>query len=170
MLALFILFAVFGGVIILLVVFFSSTFGGLDFSTRKSVLRQIKTIIAPYNNRHLKIYDLGSAWGRAAIYLARALPACEIFGIDDSRFRVAISRLRGTLVPNVHFVRQDLFTTNLSHAGIVFVYLPQELMADLENKCQNELPSGSLVITNRVSFPSWQAEKKLGQLYVYVKK
>ena len=144
-----------------------SFFGGLDFTTRPLVVSEVVKII---KQRHLesgRFYDLGSARGNFAIKIAKALPNLQVYGIDDNWFRIGFAKARGIFLKNLNFTIQDIFKANVSLANILYIYLPQELMPNLQSKLQKELKNGAIVITNRVSFPSWQPIEKVNQLFIY---
>lgn len=148
--------------ILLIVLLFSFSFflvdgifGGLDFTTGEVVAEQVTGII---KERHLEkgfFYDLGSCRGGFAIKIAKTFPQLCVYGIDDSRFRNLLARLRSTFLKNLRFDKENIFSTNVSQADIVYLYLPQELMPDLQTKLQKELKPGALIISYSVSFPNW---------------
>jgi hypothetical protein len=76
---------------------------------------------------------------------------------------------RSLFSANVNFKTGNIFSADVSSADIVYLYLPQELMANLEIKLQKELKPGSLIISNSVSFRNWQPSFKQDKLFIYVK-
>lgn len=155
-----------------------SIFGGLDFASGSSVASKVIEVV---KERHLEtgnFYDLGSARGGFAVKIAQALPKMHIIGIDDSRFRVLLSKARAVFFKNLKFKKENIFTTDVSSANIIYLYLPQELMPELQTKLQKELKPGALVISTSVSFPSWQPIQvydldqkglKVPKLFIYAK-
>ena len=151
-------------------------FGGMDFITKQAAINQIVQII---RERHLgngKFYDLGSARGKFAAKIGKTLPGLQVYGVDDNGFRVLCAKVRSVFFKNVNFRKENIFKTVVSSADIIYLYLPQELMPDLQTKLQKELKSGALVITTSVSFPSWQPmqiydlkqeELKVPKLFLY---
>jgi len=130
--------------------------GGLDFTSNRLTVEKVMDII---KRRHLEngnFYDLGSARGAFAAKIAKGLPGFRVYGIDDSRLRIFCSKARSIFLHNLKFIKQDIFTANISDADVVYLYLPQKLMPALQVKLQKELKRGSLVISTSVSFPSWQ--------------
>lgn len=146
---------------------FDSTFGGLDFTTSPSVRAVLVNIIKLRNLQKGIFYDLGSAKGEFATKLAKVLPGLKITGVDNNMFRVLFSRLRGIFLKNLIFKKGNIFQANFSSADITYIYLPQELMPNLEIKLQKELKPGALVISNSVSFPSWQPIQRIDKLFIY---
>lgn len=162
-------FLFFVGICFLSAYLFDSAFGGLDFVSNRAARVVAVNIIKQRNLASGIFYDLGSARGKLAAGLAKDLPELNIIGIDNSRLRTLVAKSRSKFLKNLHFRKENLFQTNVSAADIVYVYLPQELMPDLEVKLQKELKPGSIVITNRVSFPSWKETEKNQQLFIYAK-
>lgn len=146
-----------------------ATFGGLDFRTEQGTIDEVIKLIKLKGLENSNFYDLGSCRGGLAISISKALPKIKVIGIDNSRFRVLLSNTKAIFLKNLTFKKENIFNSDISAANIIFLYLPQELMSALETKLQKELKHGGLVISNRVSFPTWQADEKVNQLSIYVK-
>ena len=147
------------GLTLYLVILGNSVFGGLDFASDERVVAIVTKIIHAYGKPRAVLYDLGSARGSFATAVAKKFPLLKIFGVDDSWFRTSYAQAQSLFVTNAHFLNQDIFNTNISQADILYIYLPQELMLKLEEKLKSELKPGSVIITNKVQLPSWQATK-----------
>ena len=163
-----------GGLIFL----FDAAFGGLDFASSQMAADAVAKIIRDRYLEKENFYDLGSCRGKFAIKLAKILPGLQIIGIDNSPLRVFSSKLKSIFLKNITFAYGNIFHTDVSLANIVYLYLPQELMPDLQAKLQKELKRGALVISNSVSFPNWQASSIVNlpndtsitkKLFIYVK-
>jgi len=153
----------------ILVFLADSAFGEPDFITSRETINQVVGII---KQRHLErgnFYDFGSARGHFASQIAKVLPNLRVMGIDNNSFRLLVSDARTIFLKNVKLKKENIFKTNISTADILYIYLPNELMADLEAKLQKELKLGALVITNKVSFPNWHPMEKINELYLYAK-
>mgnify|MGYP003394819473 CR=1 FL=1 len=144
-----------------------SFFGGLDFSSSGDEIQEVIKIVNDRKLSHGRFYDLGSARGNFAVKVARVFPQLRVWGIDDNGYRTAIARVRSAFLKNIAFVKEDIFSTDVSDADVVYLYLPQELMPKLQVKLQNELKHGAIVITNKVSFFGWQPNIKLSSLFIY---
>jgi hypothetical protein len=148
-------------VLLLIVVFLAiynldSLLGGLDFTTKNATISKIVEIIK-YNRLEKGLfYDLGSCRGAFAIRLSKELPNLQIHGMDDNLFRVVFAKARSIFKKNLVFKKGNIFQEDLSSADIIYLYLPQDMMADLQDKMQRELKPNALVITNKISFPSWE--------------
>src|SRR5687768_6400807 len=76
------------------------------------------------------VYDLGSGDGRIPITAARVYGAKAVgIDIDPERIREANENVKAaasadrTILSRVQFLNQDLFTTNISEASVVTLYL-----------------------------------------------
>ena len=158
---------------------FDSFFGKEDFSTSRLVVEQVIKIIQHRHLENARLYDLGSCRGNFAVKIARVFPEMKIVGIDDSWLRTLLAKTRGFFLKNVSFTKADIFSSDISSAEIIFIYLPQEIMPDLQTKLKKELKFGTLIIANRVTFPDWQPVEtytigetderrgSLGKIFVY---
>ena len=59
----------------------------------------------------------------------------------------------------VTFVEGDLFTTNISPATVVTLYLSESLNLDLEPKLRNELRKGSRIVSHQFRMGRWQPDE-----------
>jgi predicted RNA methylase len=96
------------------------------------------------------IYDLGSGDGRIPITAAKVYGARGIgIDIDPQRIREAGENLRTAGVGDrVTFLNQDLFTTNISEATVVTLYLLPSLNLKLIPKLNKELKPGTRVVSH----------------------
>lgn len=142
-------------------------FGGQDFKTSRETINRVIDLL---KQRHLEsgnFYDLGSGGGELALKIGKAFPQLQITGIDDSSFRILLSNVRSVFKKNVNFKKANIFKTNTATADIIYLYLPNDVLPELEKKLQKELKPGALVITNKVSFPKWQSIEKVNELFIY---
>jgi len=96
------------------------------------------------------IYDLGSGDGRIPITAAKVYGARGV-GIDIQKSQVdsAIANAKAAGVSDkVRFLNQDLFTTNISEATVVTLYLLPELNLKLLPKLNAELKPGTRVLSH----------------------
>lgn len=105
------------------------------------------------------VMDLGSGWGTLLIPLAKRFPNHRFIGIELSALPFRISRLRARNLHNLTFVQQDFFSTNLSEANLIFVFLLHSTMAKLTTKIQTEMPTGGTIIANRFPMKNIEADK-----------
>jgi predicted RNA methylase len=101
------------------------------------------------------VYDLGSGDGRIPITAARVYGARAVgIDIDPERIRDANENLKSaaasdrTILQRVQFLNQDLFTTNISEATVVTLYLLPSLNLKLIPKLNKELKPGTRVVSH----------------------
>ena len=96
------------------------------------------------------IYDLGSGDGRIPITAARTYKARGVgIDIDPQRIREATENLKQAGVGDkVRFLNQDLFTTDISQATVVTLYLLPSLNLKVLPKLNKELKPGTRVVSH----------------------
>jgi SAM-dependent methyltransferase len=107
------------------------------------------------------VYDLGSGDGRIVVIAAQKFGARGV-GIELDPKLVALSRelaAESVVGDRVTFVEGDLFTTNISPATVVTLYLSESLNLDLEPKLRNELRKGSRIVSHQFRMGRWQPDE-----------
>ena len=101
------------------------------------------------------VYDLGSGDGRIPITAAKVYGAKAVgIDIDPERIRDANENLKlstasdRTILSRVKFLNQDLFTTDISEATVVTLYLLPSLNIKLIPKLNKELKPGTRVVSH----------------------
>jgi len=96
------------------------------------------------------IYDLGSGDGRIPITAAKTYGARAVgIDIDPQRIREANESLKAAGVGDrVKFLNQDLFTTDISEATVVTLYLLPSLNLKLLPKLNKELKPGTRIVSH----------------------
>ena len=101
------------------------------------------------------VYDLGSGDGRIPITAAKTYGARAVgIDIDPERIREANENLKTaaaadrTILSRVRFLNQDLFTTDISEATVVTLYLLPSLNIKLIPKLNKELKPGTRVVSH----------------------
>ena len=96
------------------------------------------------------IYDLGSGDGRIPITAARTYKARGVgIDIDPQRIREATENLKAAGVGDrVRFLNQYLFTTDISEASVVTLYLLPSLNLKVLPKLNKELKPGTRVVSH----------------------
>lgn len=107
------------------------------------------------------IYDLGSGDGRIPITAAKVYGARAI-GIDIDPVRVseanAAAKAAG-VTDKVKFLNQDLFTTDISEASVVTLYLLPALNVKLIPKLMKELRPGTRIVSHAFDMGDWKPEQ-----------
>ena len=96
------------------------------------------------------IYDLGSGDGRIPVTAAKTYGARGIgIDIDPQRIREANANAQKEMVTDkVRFMNQDLFTTDISEATVVTLYLLPSLNLKLLPKLNRELKPGTRIVSH----------------------
>jgi predicted O-methyltransferase YrrM len=96
------------------------------------------------------VYDLGSGDGRIPITAARTYGARGVgIDIDPQRIKEATENLKTSgMGDKVRFLNQDLFTTNISEATVVTLYLLPSLNLKVLPKLNSELKAGTRVVSH----------------------
>ena len=96
------------------------------------------------------VYDLGSGDGRIPITAAKTYGARGVgIDIDPQRIKEAQENLKNAGVGDrVKFLNQDLFTTDISEATVVTLYLLPSLNLKLLPKLNKELNPGTRIVSH----------------------
>jgi predicted RNA methylase len=107
------------------------------------------------------VYDLGSGDGRIPITAARTYGARGVgIDIDPQRIKEATENLKTSgMGDKVRFLNQDLFTTNISEATVVTLYLLPSLNLKLMPKLKALKPGTRIVSHSFDMGTEWVAEK-----------
>jgi len=110
------------------------------------------------------VYDLGSGDGRIVITAAKQYGAR---GVGIEMDPALIKRARETaaaagVADRVRFVTADLFTTDISRATVVTLYLLQSINERLRPKLVRELKPGARIVSHVFNMgPEWPPEKTI---------
>src|ERR671922_672867 len=109
------------------------------------------------------IYDLGSGDGRIPITAAKTYGARGIgIDIDPQRIKEATENLKAAGVGDrVRFLNADLFTTDISQATVVTLYLLPSLNLKLMPKLNKELKPGTRIVSHAFDMGDWKPEQTL---------
>jgi tRNA G37 N-methylase Trm5 len=108
------------------------------------------------------VYDLGSGDGRIVITAATKYGARGVgIEIDPALVKKATDNAAAAGVSDrVRFLTQDVFTSDISEATVVTMYLLQSLNERLRPKLVRELKPGTRVVSHVFNMgPEWPPEK-----------
>jgi cyclopropane fatty-acyl-phospholipid synthase-like methyltransferase len=114
------------------------------------------------------VFDLGSGDGRIAIAAVRDFNAQRSTGIDidPQRIKEATANLAEAekkmpgISSRVRFLNQDLFTTDISEATVVTLYLLPSLNVKLMPKLKSELKPGTRIVSHSFDMMGqWEPER-----------
>jgi hypothetical protein len=108
-----------------------------------------------------KIYELGSGWGTLAFPIAFHFSQTPVIAIENSPLPFLFSKSRFFLESpkNLKILKQNFFTLSLNDAALIICYLYPKGMQKLKIKFENELKSGTWVISNTFAIPGWKPVK-----------
>jgi 16S rRNA A1518/A1519 N6-dimethyltransferase RsmA/KsgA/DIM1 with predicted DNA glycosylase/AP lyase activity len=118
--------------------------------------KQIKAILSQIDpNSSGLILELGSGWGTLAIALARRFKNYQVIGYESSPIPYLVSKLLNGFYrwPNLRFKRQNFFKVPLNDASVIVCYLYRGAMGKLKQKFDQELRTGTRIISNTFSLP-----------------
>ncbi|MCU0256818.1 MAG: class I SAM-dependent methyltransferase [Vicinamibacterales bacterium] len=110
------------------------------------------------------VYDLGCGDGRIVVTAAQKLGARGVgIDIDPERIEEATANAaKAGVSDRVKFLLADLFTSDISEATVVTLYLLPSLNEKLMPKLMKELKPGTRVVSHAFGMPdSWPPEQKL---------
>lgn len=109
------------------------------------------------------VYDLGSGDGRIVIIAAQKYGARGV-GVELDPRLVEISRevaREGEVADRATFIEADLFTTDISAATVVTLYLSRNLNIQLEPKLKRELRPGARIVSHQFPIGNWMPSETL---------
>ncbi len=109
------------------------------------------------------LYDLGSGDGRIPVTAAKRFSVRAVgIDIDPQRIAEANENAKKEGVTNlVTFKNTDLFTTDISEATVVTLYLLPRLNVKLRPKLFAELKNGTRIVSHAFDMGDWAPEKHL---------
>jgi ribosomal protein L11 methylase PrmA len=109
------------------------------------------------------VYDLGSGDGRIPVTAAKKYGARAVgIDIDPQRVKEANANAESAGVTDkVKFLNQDLFTTDISEATVVTLYLLPSLNVKLMPKLKAELKPGTRIVSHAFDMGDWKPEQTL---------
>ncbi len=108
------------------------------------------------------VYDLGCGDGRIVITAAKVFGARGV-GVDIDPIRIKESNenaRKAGVTDRVKFIEGDLFTTNLTEATVVTLYLTPELNIQVQPKLFRELKPGTRIVSHDFDMGGWRPDNK----------
>jgi SAM-dependent methyltransferase len=109
------------------------------------------------------VYDLGSGDGRIVVLAAQKYGAHAV-GVELDHQLIEISRTvarEGEVADRATFVEGDLFTTDLSKATIVTLWLSTSVNLRLEAKLKRELKPGTRIVSRQFPIGAWPPDQTI---------
>jgi trans-aconitate methyltransferase len=109
------------------------------------------------------VYDLGSGDGRIVMLAAQKYGARGV-GVEIDHELVEMSRQiarDGDVESKVTFLENDFFTTDISSATVVMLYLSESVNRRLEPKLRAELLPGTRIVSHQFPIGDWRPTRTL---------
>jgi len=106
-----------------------------------------------------KFIDLGAGIGSIIAPLSKHLPALRLTGIENAPAVWAIGYLRTLGTKNCRWRWGNIWEENLSAYTVAYAFLSPAPMAALWTKIKQEMPPGSLFISNSFPVPGVEAAR-----------
>lgn len=123
------------------------------WQTPEDITRRICTLAKV--GKKTKIYDLGCGTGHAVIIAAKEFGATCV-GIEIDTFRYLIAKFlvqHAGVSKKVSLVRGNFFTTDMSDADVLFIYLVPNALKRLAKKLTKELKPGTILVSYTYPIP-----------------
>ena len=117
------------------------------------------------------VYDLGSGDGRVVIAAVRDFGARRAVGIEADSRLVQESREQADqagVADRVQFIQGALFTTDISPASVVVLYLGHGANLELRAQLVRSLKPGARVVSHQFNMGEWTPDKVLDVRTVYL--
>ena len=159
-------------ILVLLGTFAYAGFHGAPwFPTRKKDVTRFLTLADIKFGQ--KMYDLGCGDGR--LICAAAKVGADAYGLELSLFPFILANIRRYFNKDKERIKisyQNIWNTNLRDADVIYVWLMPGVMTRLQKKFENELKSGTKIVTYCWPIKEWRPikiDKVLGSpnLYLY---
>ena len=131
------------------------------YLTNKKTAEELLRLIP--SDRPFAFIDLGCGTGGLLLSLAARRPQGRFVGVESAPLPYLVARLRlmGANAPNVTLRLADLWKLDLSAFDMVYAFLSSDPMAKLFAKARDEMPRGSLFISNSFTPPEFPPDRTL---------
>ncbi|HOO51148.1 MAG TPA: class I SAM-dependent methyltransferase [Alphaproteobacteria bacterium] len=137
---------------------------------REEILKEI--ISVAHEKTALKIVDPGSGSGELVRMIARNMPHATVIGMELSPIPFWQSKIKSMLFgpKNALFKMDDFFKFDYSDVDIVVTFLPEPVLHKLADTIKDQLPTGSVVISNAFELPQGWSEYKRSMVQPVLKR
>lgn len=108
------------------------------------------------------VYDMGCGDGRVLAELARMNPGAKFIGIEVQWWPYVLAKWRARNITNLTIERIDFWKRNIADATHVFCYLFQPILIRMQQKFEQELRPGAVVISYGFRIPAWTTVNEVG--------
>ncbi|MFC1632851.1 50S ribosomal protein L11 methyltransferase [Patescibacteria group bacterium] len=169
--AVYIILAVFLGVLLIMIIPFGITFfTGAPFLP--SLKGHVKTMLELAELRpEDRVVDLGSGSGTLMIAAAReGAERIDGFELNPILAWYSVLRIKSGVGrnKNMRVYKRNLFSAKLGQYDVIFVFGINTMMKKLERKIRQEARPGTRIISNTFSLPGMKPDKKVGNIIRYI--
>jgi len=132
--------------------------GSNGLATSRRAARGVLEILEKRNIQEGIFIDFGSASGWFSIFVAKRRPKLKVIGVEQDKLRVTLARVRARIhgVGNVQFLSQDVFSSQLEQADVVYIFLPRDISGDVAEFLRARMHRGAIAIVNTFPLPLWE--------------
>lgn len=153
-------------IVLFLLVYFVILFIGPPYVPSKNIYSDLEEL-ADIKPRQ-KFLDIGSGDGRIVFHFAKK--NLRSYGIEINPFFVIFSNLYLLLIGKIQNARvhlASLYSYDYSDYDIIYCYLFESTLRDIEEKLTYNKQKDVKIITNTFKFKNIHPTKQLGKLYLY---
>jgi SAM-dependent methyltransferase len=134
----------------------------IHFAVTPQPLADAMLTLAQVSSRDV-VYDLGSGDGRIVVLAAQKYGARGV-GVEIDHRLIEVSRTvarEGEVADRAMFIEGDLFTTDISPATVVTLWLSTTVNRRLEAKLKRELRPGARIVSRQFPIGDWRPDREL---------
>lgn len=121
------------------------------FLTNRTTAGAVASLLP--QGRPIRLLDIGSGTGSLLRHLAQIRPDSQFTGIEAAPAPYLIGRLLARGQINLTQHRGNFFETSWSDYDVVYAFLSPVPMAQVWTKAMQEMPTGSILISNSFAIP-----------------
>ncbi len=93
------------------------------------------------------LYDLGCGDGRVLVEASREYPEIKAVGIEIAHWPFILAKYKSFGFKNIKIKRENIFTTDISDATHIFLYLYPEVISKLILNIKQQCRPGTIIIS-----------------------
>ena len=119
----------------------------LSFGRAKNIVIKEAEKFLNQQKDPIKVVDLGCGSGSLLLPLAKKFPQHHFIGYDWDKIPYLIAKYRTKKIKNISIYNCDFMKQNYTEAKLLLCYTGPSLKEELGQKLHNEIPSGTLIIS-----------------------
>lgn len=141
------------------------------YLTNATTKMALKTLIK--DKSKLSFMDLGCGLGGNVVFMAKQSQVIQAHGVETAPVPLILAKLYSVFKGGQVFAK-NIWRTDLSHYDVVYAFLSPEPMPRLWQKVSQEMPVGSVLVSNSFAVPDiepsevWALnDRRQTHLYIY---